>query len=100
MDLKRTSRTVIINGVIAFAMGVLMMVWPGASAELVVRVFACCLAVIAITSLVFAPKGGRPGSLVTRAVLLILPAVLLFLTTMLFATMLTVTTRFATIVII
>src|SRR5699024_892458 len=95
MDLKRTSRTVIINGVIAFAMGVLMMVWPGASAELVVRIFACWLAVIAITSLVFAPKGGRTGSLVTRAVLLILLGVLIFLTPMLFASMLTVLTGFA-----
>src|SRR5699024_2317421 len=95
MDLKRTSRTVIINGVIAFAMGVLMMVWPGASAELVVRIFACWLAVIAITSLVFAPKGGRTGSLVTRAVLLILLGGLIFLTPMLFASMLTVLTGFA-----
>src|SRR5699024_12469369 len=95
MDLKRTSRTVIINGVIAFAMGVLMMVWPGASAELVVRIFACWLAVIAITSLVFAPKGGRTGSLVTRAVLLILLAVLILLTPMRFAALLTVLTRFA-----
>lgn len=95
MDLKRTSRTVIINGVIAFVMGVLMMVWPGATAEVVVRIFACWLAVIAVSSLVFAPKGGRTGSVVTRAVLLILLGVLIFLTPMLFASMVTVLTGFA-----
>lgn len=95
MDLKRTGRTVIINGVIAFVMGVLMMAWPGATAEVVVRIFACWIAVIAVASLVFAPKGGRTGSLVTRAVLLILLGVLIFLTPMLFASMVTVLTGFA-----
>lgn len=95
MDLKRTGRTVIVNGVIALVMGALMMVWPGTSAEVVVRIFACWLAVIAISSLVFAPRGGRTGSLVTRAVLLILLGVLIFLTPMLFASMVTVLTGFA-----
>ena len=38
MDLKRTGRTVIVNGVIALVMGALMMVWPGTSAEVVVRI--------------------------------------------------------------
>jgi uncharacterized membrane protein HdeD (DUF308 family) len=95
MDLKRTSRTVIVNGVIAFVMGVLMMAWPGATAEVVVRIFACWLAVIAVASLVLAPKGGRTGSLVTRAVLLVLLGVLIFLTPMLFASMVTVLTGFA-----
>lgn len=95
MDLKRTGRTVIVNGVIALVMGVLMMAWPGASAEVVVRIFACWLAVIAVSSLVFAPRGGRTGSLVTRAVLLILLGVLIFLTPMLFASMVTVLTGFA-----
>ncbi|WP_166969383.1 HdeD family acid-resistance protein [Brevibacterium atlanticum] len=95
MDLKRTSTTVIINGVIAFVMGVLMMAWPGATAEVVVRIFACWLAVIAVSSLVFAPRGGRTGSLVTRSVLLILLGVLIFLTPMLFASMVTVLTGFA-----
>jgi uncharacterized membrane protein HdeD (DUF308 family) len=95
MDLKRTGRTVIINGVIALVMGVLMMAWPGATAEVVVRIFACWLAVIAVSSLVFAPRGGRTGSLVTRAVLLILLGVLIFLTPMLFASMVTVLTGFA-----
>ncbi|WP_181273881.1 HdeD family acid-resistance protein [Brevibacterium oceani] len=95
MDLKRTGRTVIINGVIAFVMGVLMMAWPGATAEVVVRIFACWLAVIAVSSLVFAPRGGRTGSLVTRVVLLILLGVLIFLTPMLFASMVTVLTGFA-----
>ena len=88
MDLKRTGRTVIVNGVIALVMGALMMVWPGTSAEVVVRIFACWLAVIAISSLVFAPKGGRTGSMVTRAVLLILLGVLIFF-------MVTVLTGFA-----
>ncbi|KHS50671.1 HdeD family acid-resistance protein [Brevibacterium linens] len=95
MDLKRTGRTVIVNGVIALVMGALMMVWPGTSAEVVVRIFACWLAVIAISSLVFAPKGGRTGSMVTRAVLLILLGVLIFFTPMLFASMVTVLTGFA-----
>ena len=95
MDLKRTGRTVIVNGVIALVMGALMMVWPGTSAEVVVRIFACWLAVIAISSLVFAPKGGRTGSMVTRAVLLILLSVLIFFTPMLFASMVTVLTGFA-----
>ncbi|MGC2941747.1 MULTISPECIES: HdeD family acid-resistance protein [unclassified Brevibacterium] len=95
MDLKRTGRTVIVNGVIALVMGALMMVWPGTSAEVVVRIFACWLAVIAISSLVFAPRGGRTGSMVTRAVLLILLGVLIFLTPMLFASMVTVLTGFA-----
>src|SRR5699024_5740020 len=44
---------------------------------------------------VFAQKGGRTGSLVTRAALLILLGVLTFLTPMLFASMLTVLTGFA-----
>ena len=95
MDLKRTGRTVIVNGVIALVMGALMMVWPGTSAEVVVRIFACWLAVIAISSLVFAPKGGRTGSMVTRAVLLILLSALIFFTPMLFASMVTVLTGFA-----
>ncbi|MGO3022374.1 MAG: HdeD family acid-resistance protein [Brevibacterium sp.] len=95
MDLKRTGRTVIVNGVIALVMGALMMVWPGTSAEVVVRIFACWLAVIAISSLVFAPPGGRTGSMVTRAVLLILLGVLIFFTPMLFASMVTVLTGFA-----
>src|SRR5699024_12344701 len=71
------------------------LVVAGASAELVLRIFACWLAVIAIASLVFAPKGGRTGSLVTRAVLLTLLGVLIFLTPMLFASMLPVLTGFA-----
>ena len=95
MDLKRTGRTVIVNGVIALVMGALMMVWPGTSAEVVVRIFACWLAVIAISSLVFAPRGGRTGSMVTRAVLLILLGALIFFTPMLFASMVTVLTGFA-----
>jgi uncharacterized membrane protein HdeD (DUF308 family) len=95
MDLKRTSRTVMINGIIAIVMGVLMMVWPGSTAEVVVRIFACWLAVIAISSLVFAPKGGRTGSRIARAVLLIVLGVLIFLTPMLFASMVTVLTGFA-----
>ena len=95
MDLKRTGRTVIVNGVIALVMGALMMVWPGTSAEVVVRIFACWLAVIAISSLVFAPPGGRTGSMVTRAVLLILLGALIFFTPMLFASMVTVLTGFA-----
>ena len=95
MDLKRTGRTVIVNGVIALVMGALMMVWPGTSAEVVVRIFACWLAVIAISSLVFAPQGGRTGSMVTRAVLLILLGALIFFTPMLFASMVTVLTGFA-----
>ncbi len=95
MDLKRTGRTVIVNGVIALVMGALMMVWPGTSAEVVVRIFACWLAVIAVSSLVFAPRGGRTGSMVTRAVLLILLGALIFFTPMLFASMVTVLTGFA-----
>ncbi|MCS4594356.1 DUF308 domain-containing protein [Brevibacterium sediminis] len=95
MDLKRTGRTVIVNGVIALVMGALMMVWPGTSAEVVVRIFACWLAVIAISSLVFAPQGGRTGSMITRAVLLILLGALIFFTPMLFASMVTVLTGFA-----
>lgn len=95
MDLKRTGRTVIVNGVIALVMGALMMVWPGTSAEVVVRIFACWLAVIAISSLVFAPREVAPAAWSTRAVLLILLGVLIFFTPMLFASMVTVLTGFA-----
>ncbi|SMX86178.1 HdeD family acid-resistance protein [Brevibacterium antiquum] len=97
MDLKRTSRTVIVNGVIAFLVGVLMMVWPGASAEVVVRIFAAWLAVIAVSSFVLAPKGGRTGSLVARSVLLILLGALIFFSPLFFAAFVTVLTGFAVI---
>src|SRR5699024_6208613 len=79
----------------ACALGVLWLLRPVAGAALVVRLFACCLAAVALPSLLFAPKGGRTGSLVTRAVLLILLGVLIFLTPMLFASMLPVLTGFA-----
>lgn len=95
MDLKRTSRTVIVNGVIAFLVGVLMMVWPGTSAEVVVQIFAVWLAVIAVSSFVLAPKGGRSGSLVARSVLLILFGALIFLSPMLFASFVAIVTGFA-----
>ena len=97
MDLKRTSRAVIVNGVIAFLVGLLMMVWPGATAEVVVRIFAAWLAVIAIASLVLAPKGGRTGSLVARSVILVLLGALIFFSPMLFAAFVTVLTGFAVI---
>lgn len=95
MDLKRMSRTVIVNGVIAFLVGVLMMAWPGATAEVVVRIFAAWLAVIAVSSFVLAPKGGRSGSLVARSVLLILLGALIFFSPMLFASFVTILTGFA-----
>ncbi|GAA1855196.1 HdeD family acid-resistance protein [Brevibacterium marinum] len=95
MDLKRASRTVIVNGVIAFLVGLLMMVWPGATAEVVVRIFAAWLAVIAVSSLVLAPKGGRTGSLVARSVILILLGALIFFSPMFFAAFVTVLTGFA-----
>lgn len=95
MDLKRTSRVVITNGVIACLVGALMVVWPGATAEVVVRIFAGWLAVIAVASLVFAPKGGRSGSMVARSVLLILLAALIFFSPMFFAAFVTVLTGFA-----
>lgn len=97
MDLKRTSRTVIVNGVIAFLVGLLMMVWPGATAEVVVRIFAVWLAVIAVSSFVLAPKGGRSGSLVARSVLLILLGALIFFSPMFFAAFVTILTGFAVI---
>lgn len=95
MDLKHTSRAVIVNGVIAFLVGVLMLVWPGATAEVVVRIFAVWLAVGAIASLVFAPQGGRTGSVVARSVLLVLVSVLIFLSPMFFAAFVTIVTGFA-----
>ncbi|TSI15011.1 HdeD family acid-resistance protein [Brevibacterium aurantiacum] len=95
MDLKRTGRTVIVNGVIAFLVGVLMMVWPGTSAEVVVQIFAVWLAVIAVSSFVLAPKGGRSGSLVARSVLLILFGALIFFSPMLFASFVAIVTGFA-----
>lgn len=95
MDLKRTGRTVIVNGVIAFLVGVLMMVWPGTSAEVVVQIFAVWLAVIAVSSFVLAPKGGRSGSLVARSVLLILFGALIFFSPLLFASFVAIVTGFA-----
>lgn len=95
MDLKRTGRTVIVNGVIAFLVGVLMMVWPGTSAEVVVQIFAVWLAVIAVSSFVLAPKGGRSGSLVARSVLLILLGALIFFSPMFFASFVAIVTGFA-----
>lgn len=97
MDLKRTSRSVIVNGVIAILVGLLMMVWPGTSAEVVVRIFAIWLAVIAVSSFVLAPKGGRTGSLVARSVLLILLGALIFFSPLFFAAFVTVLTGFAVI---
>lgn len=97
MDLKRTGTTVIVNGIIAALVGVLMLAWPGATAEVVVRIFACWLAVIALASLAFAPKGGRSGALVVRSILLILLGALIFLTPMFFAAFVTVLTGFAVI---
>ncbi|GAA1947252.1 hypothetical protein GCM10009689_30530 [Brevibacterium antiquum] len=95
MDLKRTGRTVIVNGVIAFLVGVLMMVWPGTSAEVVVQIFAVWLAVIAVSSFVLAPKGERSGSLVARSVLLVLLGALIFLSPMFFASFVAIVTGFA-----
>ncbi|MGO2035194.1 MAG: HdeD family acid-resistance protein [Brevibacterium sp.] len=95
MDLKRTGTTVIVNGIIAALMGVLMLAWPGATAEVVVRIFACWLAVIGLASLIFAPKGGRSGALIVRTVLLVLLGVLIFLTPMFFAAFVTILTGFA-----
>lgn len=97
MDLKRTSRSVIVNGVIAILVGLLMVVWPGTSAEVVVRIFAIWLAVIAVSSFVLAPKGTRSGSLVARSVLLILLGALIFFSPMLFASFVTILTGFAVI---
>lgn len=90
MERKRTSTAVITNGFIAVIVGVLMMVWPGATAEVVVRIFAGWLAVIAIASIVLAPRGTRSGGLFIRAILLILFATLVFFTPMLFASLVTV----------
>ncbi|MBM6590699.1 DUF308 domain-containing protein [Brevibacterium sp. RIT 803] len=95
MDLKRTGRTVIVNGIIAFLVGVLMMVWPGTSAEVVVQIFAVWLAVIAVSSFVLAPKGGRSGSLAARSVLLILLGALIFFSPMFFASFVAIVTGFA-----
>ncbi|AZL11709.1 MAG: HdeD family acid-resistance protein [Brevibacterium aurantiacum] len=97
MDLKRTSRSVIVNGVIAILVGLLMMVWPGTSAEVVVRIFAIWLAVIAVSSFVLAPKGTRSGSLVARSVLLFLLGALIFFSPMFFAAFVTILTGFAVI---
>ncbi len=90
MDLKRTSRTVIVNGAIAFLVGALMIAWPGATAEVVVRIFACWLGLIALTSVVLAPRGGRTGGLIARALILILLAALIFVSPMFFAAFVTV----------
>ncbi|RBP62250.1 uncharacterized membrane protein HdeD (DUF308 family) [Brevibacterium sanguinis] len=97
MDLRRTGRTVIVNGAIAVLVGVLMIAWPGATAEVVVRIFACWLAVIALTSLVLAPR--RTGGLIARAVLLILLAALVFVSPMFFAAFVTVLAGMAIIVL-
>lgn len=90
MELKRRSRAVIANGVIAVLVGVLMMSWPGATAEVVVRIFAGWLALIAVTSIVLAPKGSRTGGLFARAVILVLLAALIFFSPMLFAAFVTI----------
>ncbi|GAA1819896.1 MULTISPECIES: HdeD family acid-resistance protein [Brevibacterium] len=90
MDLKRTGTAVIVNGVIALAVGVLMMVWPGATAEVVARIFACWVALIAITSLVLAPRGTRGGGRILRTILMLAFAVIVFLAPMLFAAVVTV----------
>ncbi|WP_309131043.1 DUF308 domain-containing protein [Brevibacterium sp.] len=90
MDLKRTSRAVIVNGAIAFLVGALMIAWPGATAEVVVRIFACWLGLIAVTSIVLAPRGGRTGGLVVRSLLLIAFAALIFVSPMFFAAFVTI----------
>lgn len=90
MELKRTGTVVIVNGVIAFLVGVLMLGWPHVTAEVVARIFACWVALIAVTSLVLAPRGGRSGALVLRSVLMIVFAAVVFLAPMLFAAVVTV----------
>lgn len=90
MDLKRTGTAVIVNGVIAFGVGVLMMAWPGATAEVVVRIFACWVALIAVTSLVLAPRGAPTGGLLVRSLVMLLFAAVVFLAPMLFAAVVTV----------
>lgn len=90
MDLKRTGTVVIVNGVIALLVGVLMLAWPHATAEVVARIFACWVALIAVTSIVFAPRGGRTGALIVRSILMIAFAAIVFFAPMLFAAVVTV----------
>lgn len=90
MDLKRTGTVVIVNGVIAVLVGVLMLGWPHASAEVVARIFACWVALIAVTSIVLAPRGGRTGALILRSILMIVFAAIVFFAPMLFAAVVTV----------
>ena len=90
MDLKRTGTVVIVNGVIALLVGVLMLAWPHATAEVVARIFACWVALIAVTSIVFAPRGGRTGALIVRSILMIVFAAIVFFAPMLFAAVVTV----------
>lgn len=90
MDIQRTSRVVIVNGVIALLVGVLMMLWPVHTADVIVQVFAVWLALIAIAGIVLAPRGGRSGALIGRSIVMILLAALIFISPTFFATFVTI----------